>query len=511
MAKQITIDEPVIFDNIQGNGFALLTAKLNNKTVGIPILTDMSNAMTLVQPTVNLRLVGSTTYKLDGKDIEAYMTLEVPDHPSAPMGVAVRVGKTTYAIPLYTVPQNSSDVTTIEFNEVTFAAGMQPTSIAENAKREYPVGESTKVLIFSIDDQNFGIPLFDFTHTVDIGTGEWKEITEEERNNVNPMPPIPTVMDGANGGDVVKKRCCMPLPRVTTMISVGKPTVDFGSEYGSTYLNNKITAYSDLINRIKMQFGWPSVELDLCDENIAEFIDQAMELYSKYAGFNEEFLVFDSRIYKRGTGIRLDKLFSITPELLARGLEGNKVDFDYDIQNYRKVLNVSSVQPGESTGINTLFTLEQAMAQQTYFSFLLGSYGWDLITWNCVKNWLDVREKVLAQQVYFRFNPQTQYLRLTPEPLPGQGYLGLVSCYVEKPIRELINEAWIFEYAMALTLVAIGRLRSKYSFQMLGGATITGDQLLSQGMEKKKELEEMLFKGQGWVSSEYAQPMFYVG
>ena len=355
--------------------------------------------------------------------------------------------------------------------------------------------------------------LFDFDSIIDIQTNKKRPVKPEEKDVSKPeVAPEGTVMDHESKD--YKTRMHHPdgpSPLVHTMISVGKPTVDFGSDYGSTYLNNKITAYSDLINRIKMQFGWPSVEIDLCDENIAEFIDQAMELYSKYAGFTEEFLIFDTRLYKRGIGIRLDKLFSISPELYSKAPEGNKIDFDYDIQNYRKVLNVSSVNPGEATGINTLFTLEQAMAQQTYFSYLLGSYGFDLITWNCVKNWLDVREKVLAQTPYFRFNPQTQYLRILPEPLPEQNYLGLVSCYVEKPIRELINEPWIFEYSTALTLVAIGRLRSKYSFQMLGGATITGDQVLQQGTEKKKELEEMLFKGQGWVGGEYAQPMFFVG
>jgi hypothetical protein len=75
---------------------------------------------------------------------------------------------------------------------------------------------------------------------------------------------------------------------------------------------------------------------------------------------------------------------------------------------------------------------------------------------------------------------------------------------VTKPIKELIVEPFIYEYVVALCSIAVGRIRSKYQFQLLGGATITGDQLLQTGLDKKKELDEMLWKGQGWVEG---QPM----
>ena len=293
------------------------------------------------------------------------------------------------------------------------------------------------------------------------------------------------------------------------MLSVGKPTVDFGSDFGSTYLNNKITAYSDLINRIKMQFGWPNVEPDVCDENIAENIDQAIELYSKYAGYTDEYLIFHTRLYKPGVGIRLDKLFSMTPEMYSQAHEGNEIDMDYDVQNYRKVLNCFSVEPGESTGINTLFTLESALAQQTQWQYLLGEgRGFDLTSYAAVKSYLDTRRKVLGQEVYYRFDPYTQYLRILPEPRRLDPYLGLIGCYVEKPIRELIIERWVFEYALALTMVIVGRLRSKYTMTMLGGSTLRGDEILNAGLQAKKELEEQLFRGTGWVES---QPTFMVG
>ena len=467
MARPISIDNPVIIEDNTGS-LAYMTAKLNNKTIGIPVLRSSVNSVSLLQPTMGLKLDNPTLYT--DEDVSPFQT---PDE--ALLGIAFKMNGRNYSIPIYEIPQNDSDIITMTFTNTTIATDMVPLI----GIRGYP-----KILLVSIANSNYGIPLFDYSSIYDLSTG----IAERAKP-----------LDGETN---------FTEPTVNTIISIGKPTLDFGSEFGSTYLNSRISAYSDLIERIKKIFGFPMVEADICDENIASFIDQAIELYSKTAGYTEEFLVFSTSLYQRGVGIRLDKLFSMTLETSNKNLENAEPIMDYDLQNYRKVLNCFAVEPGQSSGVNTLFTLEQAMAQQTYFSYLLGSYGFDLVTWNCVKYWLEEREKVLAQKIHFRFDPSSQYLRILPEPIPNQNYLGLISCYVEKPIKDLIKEYWVYSYAVALTSIAIGRLRSKYQFQLLGGATITGESLLSQGLQEKKELEEQLWTGKGFVES---QPMFFVG
>ena len=718
MSKQVSIDEPVILETNTGS-IAYITAKVNNKVVGIPILNSSNNSVALIQPTMNMRLHNSTLYTAE--DVKPYTNAD-----GSQLGLAIILKDKVYALPLFEVPENSLDTITLNFTETTFVTGMSSCK----SKKGIPLS-----LIFSINDTNYGMPLFRFTHLYNIqngktvewakikprwyndkeGDGERIEITDEEKRRrfypkerkeppkgyppglphgtnedpkipIPPPPPVPpvppivpffgpydrgvgcpfwwghdfvwkayvfdghivhrpnpnmppttqkinvgmmyhlfktdmetspedavsllysciavientipelkyseipeiktgedmiTVLNGIrdtfsdyaeipmdelteeslypdalyqinilvedlkylntpefweysrhHDGKYAPKEYRPSLSRdytlpsgifvydrpthgqelrwtIKTMLSVGKPTVDFGSDFGSTYLNNKITAYSDLINRIKMQFGWPNVEPDVCDENIAENIDQAIELYSKYAGYTDEYLIFHTRLYKPGVGIRLDKLFSMTPEMYSQANEGNEIDMDYDVQNYRKVLNCFSVEPGESTGINTLFTLESALAQQTQWQYLLGEgRGFDLTSYAAVKSYLDTRRKVLGQEVYYRFDPFTQYLRILPEPRRMDPYLGLVGCYVEKPIRELIIERWVFEYALALTMVIVGRLRSKYTMTMLGGSTLRGDEILNAGLQAKKELEEQLFRGTGWVES---QPTFMVG
>jgi hypothetical protein len=278
----------------------------------------------------------------------------------------------------------------------------------------------------------------------------------------------------------------------------------------STTYNHAITSFELLADRIALQLGAPLINLEACDVQIFDFINQAVEWYSKYAGYTEEFLAFTSRMYVRNVGIRLDHLFGFAGETnTPRDTQYGSISgiYDYDLNSLRKVIDVHSFEPGESTGVNTLFTLEQAMAQQTYWSYMLGNAGFDLVTWETLKQWLDLRTKVLAQTPYFRFDPRTQILRITPDPF-DKNLVGVVGCYVERPVRDLIQERWVQRYALALTKISIGNVRGKYgSVQLFGGGTPNYNDLLSQGLSEKEALENEILGSYGEVTP----PRFFLG
>jgi hypothetical protein len=167
--------------------------------------------------------------------------------------------------------------------------------------------------------------------------------------------------------------------------------------------------------------------------------------------------------------------------------------FDYDVMEYRKVISITDFEEGESTGINTLFTIEQTLAQQTYFSYAMGNYGFDLISWYCVKNWLETREKVLATKRSYEFDERTQYMRIYPEPSSNVRFYGVISCYVERPIRDLIKEAWVYQYALALTKINVGNVRGKFSGVTLFGGQVFTTDIMQQGIAEKEKLEQDLF------------------
>lgn len=449
MAKFTNINNATLVSAVTATGNYLPT-KINNRNVGIPLYTFADPTIDIIQPTKGFEISDTTLYNTA---------------TSYGVAVSLMVNASAFAIPLYQIEQNDEVYPRVAFQTPTLVGALSSTG---------------NYLVIGIDNNNYGIPLFNFSSTLDQTTNTF--------TTINTISSFTT----------------------RTAVDIGKPTLDITFENGSTYLNPKIEAYSDLLIRIKRLLGWPTINIDLCDENIADFIDQSIELFTKYSGYTEEFMVFNTSIYKHGLGVKLDDIFSFTPELNSVMSNGASGMYDYDLKDYRKVVDVWSFEQGESTGINTLFTMEQAMVQQVYYGNLLGSYGFDLVTWHITKDWLETREKTLAQRPYIRFNPKTQYMTILPEPLANQTYYGVIGAYVENPIRDLVSEPWIRFYVIALTKIAIGNIRTKFNGQVLfGGGTINGTDLLSQGLKEKEELEKQLLTGYGFVDT--APTKFFVG
>lgn len=298
------------------------------------------------------------------------------------------------------------------------------------------------------------------------------------------------------------------------------------SDYFSTNLNSRIDTFAKLAERVAMALGYPQVNIEAHQNQVLDNISIAIEMFTKFAGYTEEFLVFKSSLYEPGRGLSVDKLFSQTPEMRETTSQSpsgvnpqttQAVDlsggYDYDLEDYRKVIDMFSFEEGSTTGVNTLFTLEQTLAQQTYFSYAMGKYGFDLVSWYTMKNWLDVRSKLLSQDHYFKFDDRRQRLHLTPEPGKASraSFYGLIGAYVERPIRDLVKEPWVYQYSLALTKITISRIRGKYAGTALfGGGTLNYSELLSEGIAEKEKLETALYEGTPGVGDS-APPMFFVG
>jgi len=336
------------------------------------------------------------------------------------------------------------------------------------------------------------------------------------------------------------------------------------SSFYSTNLNPIVRSYEKLATRIAYTLGYPQVNIEAHQNQVYENIAIALEMFTKFAGYTEELLTFNSRLYKPGQGIRMDVMFTATDQMSQIETYNNPTDDEQDdlqaslyeigvmeidsganpfivgggptddgitsgavkddiigtkgwdtlTDSYRRVIDVFAVEEGSSSGINTLFTLEQTLAQQTYFSYALGKYGFDLISWTTMKNWLDMRRKLLSQDYYYRFDDRRQTLFLTPEP--GQGnrrthWYGIVGAYVERPVHQLISEPWVYQYALALTKIVISRIRGKYSgTNLFGGGSPNFSELLSEGNAEKEKLETSLYEGvPGFGDGQ--PPLFFVG
>ena len=267
--------------------------------------------------------------------------------------------------------------------------------------------------------------------------------------------------------------------------------------HGSTTFNSKVKTYDYLAQRVRRTLGEPLIQIEISSEQIYEFIDIAIEYFTKFAGETEEYLIFKSDLYIKNVGLPIGRLINISPDMASSpdafntALTGLSAGYDYDLGDYRRVIDVFSFNEGNNSGVNTLFTIENTVAQQAYFGHLLGNMGFDLVTFHVLKDWLETREKTLGLTPYLRFNPDTQILKIIPEPSSNNTYYGLVGCKMQKPLKHLVSQLWVYRYTLALTKIAVGHVRGKFQgTNLFGGQTVNAADLLRQGEKEKDELEK---------------------
>jgi len=404
----------------------------------------------------------------------------------------------------------------------------------------------------------------------------------------------------------------------------------------SSYLNSKIKNISVLTERIAMSLGYPQINVEAHNTQVYDNIAQACELFTKFAGYTEEYLIFHTSLYEKNKGLYMPKLFEFTPEMNETVVSsqqsididkhkvvtvlpnnGSQLVYSYQVKrevnqpveftiqftssyyhqvvkmlisavyndiddqlsaslseygntyateepkavfavvtngdyveirctcdvsgevtithtgstttkiptaynrsmdvllnDHRKVVDCFSFEEGTSSGVNTLFTLEQSMAQQTYFSYAMGKYGFDLVSWYTMKEWMETRKKLLQQKYYWRFNEREQRMFLTPQPnaFYKSQFWGCIGAYVEKPLKDVLQEPWVYQYALALTKITIARIRGKYQgTNLFGGGSPNYNDILSEGNTEKASLENKLFEGSSPGFGDAAPPMFFVG
>ena len=118
---------------------------------------------------------------------------------------------------------------------------------------------------------------------------------------------------------------------------------------------------------------------------------------------------------------------------------------------------------------------------------------------------------MLATKRDMKFDERTQYMVMYPQPNANSRFYGVISAYVERPLRDIIKEFWVYEYALALTKISVGYIRSKYGQMPLFGGQVFSSDIMTQGMQEKQRLEEQLYTGAAPGVGSVEPVMFVVG
>lgn len=284
---------------------------------------------------------------------------------------------------------------------------------------------------------------------------------------------------------------------------------------GDYYLSNE--DYKLLINNVPSNKVAEIKMLKAMSEKYPDGVEELSIISKDFMEFLVSKRKYNTGMFKKSK----DAVFTVGGERQEIYTEGefgkeresiqyNKM-FDYDIMDYRKVVSVVNYSESGVSSITSLYNFDTSLAQQFFYTNQFNHRSFGLTTWYALHEWRNLYEKMLAVKRGWHFNKDTQYLTLTPQPRMGERFFGIVECWVEKPLKDVLKEPWVFDYALAVCKECLGAVRAKWGdgVQMLGGGSLTGNALRAEGVQKQKELIEELIKNQAYGAMH--KPRFFIG
>jgi hypothetical protein len=248
-----------------------------------------------------------------------------------------------------------------------------------------------------------------------------------------------------------------------------------------------------LAEKIKRRLGYPMIKVELDPQQITDAIDLARSKYIKWAAGN-----------------------ATQETYFTMMLSGGQTVYDMPVGT-TEVLGYSST--GVSSGINTLFTIDNFLYNQGMYEALFNydSTGYSMISYHLARDFLETIRKYTPDKYNYKYHKYHNQIEIQPAPPTGNalvindvtydspGFIllrtmmlegaSLPNHTVENLYEDFYGSDWILDYATAECKITLGMIRRKFgNFASLGnvGISLDGDTLVSEGKEEKIDLEEKL-------------------
>ncbi len=258
----------------------------------------------------------------------------------------------------------------------------------------------------------------------------------------------------------------------------------------------------DLAAKLRRRLGYPMIKVELSDEHIYDAIDYARDKFIKWAVGQSTVETFFTMALSAGQ--------TIYP--LPTGVT--------------EVVHYKDSGGGSGGGINTLFTIDNFLYQHGMYEALyntaMSGGGFTMISYHIARDFLKTLTRYTPSKYNWKYHRFSNELEIQPAPPTGSaltitqdgtdftidspGFVLLRSYMMEGSTHtsdwasgdsdtNFYTSDWIFDYAHAMCLMTLGRIRSKFAnFASVGntGISMDGDSLLSEGKEEIMRLEETL-------------------
>lgn len=255
---------------------------------------------------------------------------------------------------------------------------------------------------------------------------------------------------------------------------------------------------TELAERIRRNLGSPMVKVELDTSQIWDNIDYARSKYIKWAVGNATQETYFTMALSAGQNF-YDMPVGIT-EIVS-----------YD-------------STGISSGINTLFTIDNFLYNQGMYEAMLStqSSAYTMVSYHIARDFLDMIRRYTPDKYNWKYHRYSNELEIQPAPVSGNslsitysdGSTGtidspgfvLIKAYMMEGSSydnwedgdtdaDFYTSSWILDHATASCKITLGMIRRKFAnFGSIGnmGISMDGDSLVSEGKEEKERLEEAL-------------------
>lgn len=231
-------------------------------------------------------------------------------------------------------------------------------------------------------------------------------------------------------------------------------------------MEEKLQTLYELKQYIRTKLGEPKVRVELADSQIEFNIHDAVQMYREYA---------------RGNGNWRN--------YMALDLVANQQAYTLP----ENVMNVIDSRKATNTSAWVLAQLSGAAASDA-----LNLKQFDMVSFVMLNHWLRYLRIITPSPYRYQFNNNTKELKIMPTPTTDARMF--IEIITQADLDELYNERWIKEFSLALSMISLGRVRSK--MQSLpgfdGNVQLDGTDLLSSGEEYRKTLEDDLILSFKW-------------
>ena len=240
--------------------------------------------------------------------------------------------------------------------------------------------------------------------------------------------------------------------------------------------------------------GYGVIDINVSDDQVDDRLDEALQYFAEYHYDGIERMLLKHQITSADITRGTSDASTTATDVVDSSVTATWTEGKGYIPIPASVLSVVQVFPFSDTTTSNMFDLRYQLRLNDLYDFSSTS----IMHYEMTLQHLDFLEHVLVGEIPIRFNQHQQRLYLDMDwnnDVTADEYI-VIECYRKldpTTYTDVYNDMYLKRYATSLIKKQWGANLSKFNgVAMLGGVTMNGEQIYTQGQEEQNKLEEQI-------------------